>query len=80
MREPRAVARAWFDKAEAETDAFDRFVSLWFAFNALYNEYFARDERRAIGDLIHDPAYRLDQSEVERTSAMVCTDPIAMPA
>ncbi len=52
MRDPQQIAHTWLKKAEAENDAFDRFISLWFAFNALYNEFYERDERRAIRDFI----------------------------
>lgn len=59
MKTPAEVARSWLKKAEAENDDFDRFVSAWFAFNAVYGQRFDGDERRAIGDLLHDPEFRL---------------------
>ncbi|WP_254172881.1 HEPN domain-containing protein [Planktothrix pseudagardhii] len=52
MRFPNEIAKSWVSKAEQETDDFNRFVSLWFAFNALYNEFFFGNERRAIKDFI----------------------------
>jgi len=53
MRLPEDTARSWLGKADGEGDPFDRFVSLWFALNALYNEFFDRSERAAIGDFLY---------------------------
>lgn len=52
MRRPEEIASSWLQKAEKEYDDFDKFVSLWFALNALYNEFFRTDERYAIKEFI----------------------------
>ncbi len=39
MRDPRGIAQTWYKKAVSTDDSYDRFVFLWFAFNALYNEF-----------------------------------------
>lgn len=54
MRDPEQIARSWIQKAEAEHDDFDKFVSLWFALNAFYNEFFRSDERYAIKAFIQE--------------------------
>lgn len=57
MRDLKDIAKTWLNKAKQEEDCFDRFVSLWFAFNALYNEFLYRYEKDAIIDLVDDRRY-----------------------
>jgi hypothetical protein len=64
MRFPREVAKSWLSKAELETDSFDCFVSLWFGFNAIYNEFFFGNERQAIGDLVYSNQYTLNSQKL----------------
>jgi hypothetical protein len=54
VRPAREAAIRWVRKGQQETDVFDRFVALWFAFNALYNAYFEGDERAAIRELLYE--------------------------
>jgi hypothetical protein len=69
MREPHEVAQSWYAKAAEQPDVFDRFVALWFAFNALYNKSFPTpdsSERQAIDAFVFDPANRLDGRTMDR--------------
>lgn len=59
MRDPQNIARTWYNKAEGSEDPYDRFICLWFAFNALYNEFFQESERDAIYRLVYSNRYRL---------------------
>ncbi len=57
MRNAISVSRIWKGKAEKESDCYDKFVYLWFAFNSLYNQHFdayRNSERDAIKNLVND--------------------------
>jgi hypothetical protein len=72
MRLPREVAQSWFTKAAEQADDFDRFVALWIAFNALYNESCPSPdskERQAIIAFVFDPANKLDHGVMDRILA-----------
>lgn len=43
----------WFRKGRTETDIYDRFISLWVSFNALYQKYDVSDQK-AIEQLVYD--------------------------
>jgi len=64
MKNPVEIAQTWFEKANQAEDHYDRFVYLWFALNALYNEFFTGSERKAISDLIYSDDYRLNNSKI----------------
>lgn len=69
MRFPREVAQSWFSRASEQSDEFDRFVALWFAFNALYNEFYPTpdsSERQAIDAFVFATANRLDGRTMAR--------------
>lgn len=68
MIEPKTVARSWLNKARDEQDHFDRFVYLWFAFNALYNDFLndKQSEFGAIRSLIKSERYRLENHSINR--------------
>jgi hypothetical protein len=56
MRHPREVAQSWFAKATEQVDEIDRFVALWFAFNAVYNDFSPTSnasERQAIDAFVY---------------------------
>ena len=59
MKTAIQAARAWHSKAKDETDDFDRFVYLWFAFNALYNEHLRDSEKYAINSFITEEFYQM---------------------
>src|SRR4051812_13849462 len=61
MRDPSEAAHAWFERAGEQTDPFDRFISLWIAFNVLYGSSFRTSERQAIGEFIY--GHRLPRNE-----------------
>lgn len=65
MRDQESIARIWYNKAEAAGDPYDRFVCLWFAFNALYNEFLQGSERNAIGELIYSNRYNFSNTEIK---------------
>ncbi len=65
MRDPLIIARTWFAKANQTDDHYDRFVCLWFALNALYNEFLTKSEMGAIGDLVYSRQYSLRSSQIE---------------
>src|SRR5208283_747131 len=44
MKTAREVAKSWVHKAKEEKDPFDKFVYLWFAFNALYGQYLEKED------------------------------------
>jgi hypothetical protein len=54
-REPDDIARIWFHRAEViQDDDFDRFISMWVSFNALYGQFHTneRSERDAIDTFV----------------------------
>jgi hypothetical protein len=55
MRDAYSACKIWIKKSEDENDCYDKFVYLWFAFNAIYNNYFDSyndSERYAIKKMI----------------------------
>lgn len=64
MRSPIQVAASWLKKAETEKDDFDKFISLWFAFNALYNQFFHHSEIDAIYNLIFSHDKKIEYTEL----------------
>lgn len=66
MRDIKDIAKTWLKKAKQEDDCFDQFVSLWFAFNALYNEFLYTSEKEAILDLVDDRRYFIDDRRINR--------------
>jgi hypothetical protein len=52
MKSADEYARLWFGKAKNENDEVNKFIFLWISLNALYNEYYVRDEKKAIKDFI----------------------------
>lgn len=63
MRDAQSFAKSWLAKAQRENeyakpDHFDRFVYLWFAFNALYTQFYNDDERYAIRAWVDDSLSR----------------------
>lgn len=60
----KSIAQRWYRKAVSADDNYDRFVFLWFAFNALYNEFFDSSERRAIGDLVYSNRYHISNAGI----------------
>lgn len=65
MRNPKSIAQRWYRKAINADDNYERFVFLWFAFNALYNEFFSDSERKAIGDLVYSDFYRINSARIK---------------
>ena len=65
MRDPKSIAQKWYRKAISADDDYERFVFLWFAFNALYNEFFSGSERKAIGDLVYTDRYRINNARIK---------------
>ena len=59
MRDPVHIAQRSYRKALSADDSYDRFVYLWFALNALYNEFHESGERRAMGDLVYSRRYHI---------------------
>lgn len=67
MRQPEQIAMSWLKKAENEHDVFDKFVSLWFVLNALYNEFFSSSERYAIKEFIdHKYNQRVNNTKIKQ--------------
>lgn len=64
MMDVNRVALSWLSKAKSEQDCFNKFISLWFSFNALYNKLITVDERNAIGDLIYSEEYQIDETRI----------------
>lgn len=63
MKPSEEIALSWLKKAKTEQDHFDQFVSLWFALNALYNQFFEGSEGGALNNLVFSSQYRLNNAK-----------------
>ncbi len=74
MRDPQSIARTWYNKAGCAEDPYDRFICLWFAFNALYNEFLQGSERNAIGELVYSNRYTLSNTSIHNILNSPCVE------
>lgn len=66
MSSPWNIANSWYQKAQNEEDDFDRFVYLWFSFNALYGQFLEieKSEKSAIISFLNKAFAVLNKQDV----------------